>query len=174
MFNFHSIINNGFNFGGQNATKRRTLFFCLQETFPYCIPKVVPMKIGEVIFEKLYMSRRLPSKISFKHDWKRELGSEVARQPEEEVSRQAKTFQPTQPTLNPIRERSERLDIMQDRRKMSRSQEIDVNSFCEEPSSSERTVRLVETNVIQTRSSANSKSLNVEQTNERTGRLVVT
>ena len=61
---------------------------------------------------------------------------------------------------------------MKDGRKTSRSQETDVNSFCEEPSSSERTVRLVETNVIQTRSSEDRKDFNVEQTHERTERPV--
>ena len=79
----------------------------LQETLPaYCIPKVVRMKTGEVLYEKVYMSPRPPPKISLKHEWKRELGSEVARQPEREVARQAKSSQPTQPTPNPIRERS--------------------------------------------------------------------
>ena len=56
--------------------------------------------------------------------------------------------------------------------KTSRSQEIDVISFNEELSSSDRTGRLVETEVIQTRSSEDSKSLNVEQTHDRTGRPV--
>ena len=72
-----------------------------------------------------------------KHEWKRELGSEVARQPEgevdrqpeREVARQARSSQPTQPTPNPIRERSGRLDNMQDGRNTYRSQEINVNSF---------------------------------------------
>ena len=82
----------------------------------------------------------------------------------------SKIFQPVQPTPNPIRDRSGRLDNMQDGRKKSRSQEIDVNSFCEELVSSERTERLVETNVIQTRSSEDRKDFNVEQTRERTGR----
>ena len=109
-----------------------------------------------------------------KHEWKRELGSEVARQPEGEVARQAKSSQTTQPTPNPIRERSGRPDNMQDGRNTYRSQEIDVNSFCEEPRSSERTGRLVETDVIQTRSSEDRKDLNVEQTHERTGRPVDT
>ena len=48
------------------------------------------------------MSPRPPPKISLKHEWKRELGSEVARQPEGEVVQQAKSSQPTQPTPNPI------------------------------------------------------------------------
>ena len=48
----------------------------LQETLPsYCIPKVVRMETGEVIYEKVYMSPRPPPKISWKHEWKRELGS---------------------------------------------------------------------------------------------------
>ena len=83
-------------------------------------------------------------------------------------------FQSNQPTLNPIRERSGRTDNMQDGRNTYRSQEINGNSFCEELSSSERTERLVETDVIRTRSSEDRKSLNVEQTHERTVRLVVT
>ena len=54
------------------------------------------------------------------------------------------------------------------------SQEINVNSFNEELSSSDRTGRLVETEVSQTRSPEDSKSLNVEQIHDRTGRLVAT
>ena len=63
---------------------------------------------------------------------------------------------------------------MQDGRNTSRSQEINVNSFCEELSSSDRTLRPVETEVVQTRSSEDSKSLNVEQTHDRTVRPVAT
>ena len=55
------------------------------------------METGEVIYEKVYASPRLPPKISLKHDWMKELGSEVARQPEGKVVRQAKSSQPTQP-----------------------------------------------------------------------------
>ena len=61
---------------------------------------------------------------------------------------------------------------MQDERKTSRSQEISVNSFNEELSSSDRTGRPVETEETQPRSSEDSRSLNVEQTHDRTGRLV--
>ena len=118
------------------------------------------------------MSPRPLPKMSLKHEWKRELGSEHAQRPE--VGQQSRSFQSNQPTLNPIRERSGRLDSAQDGRKTSRSQEIDVNSFCEEPSSSERTERPVETNVISTRSSEDRKDFNVEQTRERTVRLVNT
>ena len=181
-FNLHSIINSGLILGGQNSSKRQTVFFLfvnlgynshkdpdeidlsvprhaqylhnawqrhqdavywvdidlaiqkglkfyqtrsnaiiLQETLPaYCIPKVVRLKTGEVLNEKVSMSPRPPPKISLKHEWTRELGSkvarqpegEVARQPERQVARQAKNFQPTQPTPNPIRDRSGRPDNM--------------------------------------------------------------
>ena len=46
------------------------------------IPKVVRLKTGEVVCEKAYMSPRPPPKISQRHDWTKELGSEVDRQPE--------------------------------------------------------------------------------------------
>ena len=97
------------------------------------------------------------------------------------------SFQSNQPTLNPIRERSGRLDIthdvigVQDERKTSHSQEIDVNSFCEEPDSSERTRRLVSVTNIenvpvssQTRSVHESETFNVgdETLRERTERTV--
>ena len=126
------------------------------------------------------MSPRPPPKISLRHDWTKELGSEVARQsegeiarqPEGEVVRQAKFFQSPQPTPNPIRDRSGRLDEMQDERKTSSSQEISVNSFKEELCSSDRTGRPVETKEIKARSSEDSKSLNVEQTHDRSGRPV--
>ena len=50
----------------------------LHETLPaYCIPKVIRMETGEVSYEKVFMSPRPPPKISLKHEWKRELGSEV-------------------------------------------------------------------------------------------------
>ena len=164
-FNLHSIINNGLIPGGQNSSKRQTVFFLpvvprdkghkdpekidlnvsrhaqylhsawkkhqdaiywvdidvairkgltfyqtrsnaiiLQGILPaYCIPKVVRLKTGEVLYDKVYMPPRPPPKISLKHEWKRELGSEVVRQPEGQVARLAKFFQPTQPTPNPIR-----------------------------------------------------------------------
>ena len=153
----------------------------LQETLPaYCIPKVVRLKTGEVLYEKVCMSPRPPPKISLRHEWTRELGSKVVRQPEGEavrqpegeVVRQTKFFQSTQPTPNPIRDRSGRPDDKQDERNTSCFQEINVNSFNEELSSSDRTVRPVETDVIQTRSSEDNKSLNVEQTHDRTERPV--
>ena len=61
-----------------NLAIRKGLTFCqtrsnaiiLQGTLPaYCIPKVVRLKTGEVLYEKVYMSPRPPPKISLRHDW---------------------------------------------------------------------------------------------------------
>ena len=92
---------------GLTFYQTRSNAIILQGILPaYCIPKVVRLKTGKVQYEKAYMTPRPPPKISLRHDWTKELGTEVARQPEGEVARQAKFFQPTQPTPNPIRERS--------------------------------------------------------------------
>ena len=156
----------------------------VQETLPAsCNPKVVRKKTGEVFYEKVYMSFWPPPKIPFKQDWKRDLGSEDAQRSKD--GQLSRSFQSNQPTLNPIRERSTRPDIthvigVQDERKTSRSQKIDVNSFREEPDSSERTGRPLtgrpvnETIVIQARSSEDRKGFNVEQAHERTVRPVIT
>ena len=70
----------------------------LQETLPvYCIPKVVRLKTGEVLYQKVSMSPRPPPKISLKHEWTRELGSKVARQPEGGSCSTSKIL-PTNPT----------------------------------------------------------------------------
>ena len=158
-------------------TRSNAIIF--QGTLPaYCIPKVVRLKTGEVLYEKAYMSPRPPPKISLKHEWKRELGSEHAQRPE--VGQLSRSFQSNQPIPNPNRERTERPVVKDDTRtvqfgrKTSRSQEIDVNSFHEDTVSSERTERpVVETSVIQTRSFGDSKDSHVEKVHERTRRLVV-
>ena len=95
--------------------------------------KLLGWKLGEVSFEKVYVSPRPPPKISLRHEWKRELGSEHAQQ--SVVVQLSRSFQSNQPTLNPSRERTGRPVVkddtrtVQDARKTSRSQEIDVNSF---------------------------------------------
>ena len=187
VFYLHSIINQGLILGGQNSSKRQTVFFLpidprdenqkdpeyidfsvprlarymhsawkrhqdavfwvdinlaikegltfyqtrsnaiiLQGTLPaYCIPKVVRLKTGEVLYEKSYMSPRPPPKISLRHDWARgevPLGSTVDQQPEGEVVRQSRgevsqhaTFsQLTQPIPKPICDRSGQPDNTQD------------------------------------------------------------
>ena len=129
---------------GLTFYQTRSNAIILQETHPaYCIPKVVRLKTGEVLHEKVYMSPRPPPKISLKHEWKRESASAHAQRAE--AGQLSTSFQSNQAILNPIRERSGRPDIthdvigVQDERKTSRSQEIDVNSFHEETVSSERT-----------------------------------
>ena len=104
-----------------NLAIRKGLTFCqtrwnaiiLQGTLPaYCIPKVVRLKTGVVLYEKSYMSPRPPPKISLRHDhdWTRgnvQLGSTVEQQPHSKVVRQSQgevqhaTFsQLTQPIPN--------------------------------------------------------------------------
>ena len=86
----------------------------LYNTFPaYCIPKVVRMETGEIIHEKVYESPRLPPKISLRHDWMKELGSEVARQAEV-----------NQPNPNPNHDRTER-PVVTEQTSRSSAQEID-------------------------------------------------
>ena len=47
----------------------------LYDTSPaYCIPKAIMMKTGEISFEKVCMLPRPHPKISFKDNWKKELG----------------------------------------------------------------------------------------------------
>ena len=131
----------------------------------------------------MYASPRLPPKISLKHDWKRELGSEDVQQPE--------GSQPTQPNPNPDHDRTEQPVVGTDRsgqpvvgtnprielsgRKTSRSEEIETRSFHEEAVKHDRTGRpVVETGVTHTRSSDDSKSFNVEDeaAHDRTGQPV--
>ena len=248
LFNLHSIINNGLIPGGQNSSKRQTVFFLpvdardkghkdpekidlnvprraqylhsawkkhqdavywvdiylairkgltfyqtrsnaiiLQGTLPaYCIPKVVRLKTGEVLYEKAYMSPRPPPKISLRHDWTRgeiPLGSTVDQQPEGkvvrrlrgEVSRQATFSQPTQPIPKPICDRSGQPDNTQDvfvvKGETSRSQEIDVKSFHEELCSSDRSGQPdITPSVIRAQNNL-SEEIRVEQTQDRSGQL---
>ena len=66
-------------------TRSNAIIF--QGTLPaYCIPKVVRLNTGEVLYEKSYFSPRPPPKISLRHehDWTRgkvPLGSTVEQQP---------------------------------------------------------------------------------------------
>ena len=74
---------------GLKFYQTRSNAIILHETLPaYYVPKVVRMETGVVIIEKVSMSRRPPPKISLKHDWKRELGSEYAQRPEGQVVQQ--------------------------------------------------------------------------------------
>ena len=87
---------------GLKFYQTRSIAIILHETLPaYCIPKVVRMETGEVIYEKVYASPRPPPKISLKHDWMKELGSEVAQRPEGQVVQQSKSSQSNHPKPNP-------------------------------------------------------------------------
>ena len=97
------------------------------------------METGEVIYEKVCASPRPPPKISLRHDWKREVGSEVAQRPEGQVVQQSKSSQSSQ--LNPSPNHDDRTEqpvvgsdprIESSGRKTSRSQEIETCSFHEE------------------------------------------
>ena len=127
----------------------------LQGTLPaYCIPKVVRLKTGEVLYERPYLSPRPPPKISLRHDhdWTRgkvQLGSTVDQQPDGKVVRlsrgevQHATFsQLTQPIPKPICDRSGKPDNTQGvfvvKGETSRSQEIDDKVFHERLCASDR------------------------------------
>ena len=182
-FNLPSIINNGLIPGGQDSSRRHTVFFLpidprdknkdpeyvtflyhverntctvhgrsiktrlfrvdidlairkgltfyqtrsnaiiLQGTLPaHCIPKVVRLKTGEVLYEKSFLSPRPPPKISLRHDrdWTRgndEWGSTVEQQPVGKLVQQsfgkvqhAKFSKPTQPKPKPVCDRSGKLE----------------------------------------------------------------
>ena len=134
---------------GLKFYQTRSNAIILHETLPaYCIPKVVRMETGEVIYEKTNASPRLPPKISLKHDWMKDLGLEVVRQPEGEVAQQAKSSQPTQPNPNPNQDRTGRPVVCSER--APRSEEIDTrfsreskNSILEEDANHDRTERHV-------------------------------
>ena len=64
----------------------------LYDTLPaYCIPKVVMMESGEIIYEKVYASPRHPPKISFKDNLMKELDSKVAAGSEDSQQIQPKS-----------------------------------------------------------------------------------
>ena len=127
------------------------------------------------------MSPRPPPKISLRHDWTKELGSKVDRQPREEVaqqprgevSRQAKFFQPTQPIPKPICDRSGQPDnkheVFVDKGETSWSQEIKEKSFHEELCSSDRSGQPdITPSVIRAQTNL-SGEIRVEQTHDRSG-----
>ena len=174
---------------GLKFYQTRSNAIILHETLPaFCIPKVVRMETGEVKNKKVYASPRPPPKISLKHDWKRELGSEDAQRPDGQVVQPFKSSQSNQPTPNPDHDKTEQPVVRTDRteqpvvgtdsrtapgaRKTSRSQEIETRSFHEEAVKHDRTGQpVVETGATQTRSSDDSKSFNVEDktTHDRSG-----
>ena len=116
----------------------------LHETLPaYCLPKVVRMETGEVMYEKVYMSPRPPPKISLKHEWKRELGSEIARRPEGEVpDKQKVPNQPNQIQTQIMTERRDPLFVLKKERPKARFSR-DSTNFNVEETNHDWTVRRV-------------------------------
>ena len=131
---------------GLKFYQTRSNAIILHETLPaYCIPKVVGMETGEVKHWKVFASPRPPPKISLKHDWMKELGSEVAQRPDEQVVQQFKSSQLNEPNSNPDHDRTEQPVVGRDprtapgRRKTSHSQVIETRSFHEEAVEHDRT-----------------------------------
>ena len=91
---------------GLKFYQTRSNAIILYDTLPaYCIPKVVRMETGEVKNEKVFASPRPPPKISLKHDWRKEFGSEVAQRPEGQVVQKSQCSQSNQPKPNPYHDR---------------------------------------------------------------------
>ena len=87
---------------GLKFYQTRSNAISLHETLPaYCIPKVVRMDTGEVIYEKVYASPHPLPKISLKHDWMKEVSSEFAQRPDGQVVQQSRSSQSHQPNPNP-------------------------------------------------------------------------
>ena len=89
------------------------------------------------MYEKVYASPRPPPTISLKHDWMKDLGSEVALQ--------AEGSQATQPNPNPNHDRTER-PVVAEKTSRSSNQEIDTrfsrdckNANLEEEANHDRT-----------------------------------
>ena len=60
---------------GLTFYQTRSNAIILQETLPaFCIPKVVRMETGEVLYEKVYMSPRPPPKISLRPRLEKRIG----------------------------------------------------------------------------------------------------
>ena len=145
------------------------------------IPKVVRLKTGEVLYEKVSMSPRPPPKISLQHEWTREFGSEHAQRAE--VGQLSKNFQSNQPTLNPIRGRSgqpvvcrdenhERPTVVFSEQASHRRFSRESQNLISEDVNHDGTVKsVVETRTTQTRSSDDSKDHHVEDktAHDRTG-----
>ena len=116
-----------------------------RNTPSFLYPESVRMETGEVIYEKVYASPRPPPEISLKHDWMKELGSEVTRQPEGEVARQAKSFRSTQPNPNPNHDRTGRPVVCSQNTSQTRFSRDCKNSNLEEEANHDRMGRPVAT-----------------------------
>ena len=168
---------------GSTFYRTRSDAIILQGTLPaYCIPRVVRLKTGEVLFEKAYISPQLPPKISLRHEWTKELSSKVDRHPQEGVVRQSRgeiqhsTFsQLTQPVPKPICDRSGQPDnkheVFVDKGETSWSQEIMEKSSHEELCSADQSGQPDITPSVSRAQTNLSGEIRVEQTHDRSGQL---
>ena len=139
---------------GLTFYQTRSNAIILKGTLPaYCIPKVVRLKTGEVLYEKSYMSPRPPPKISLRHGHNcirgnDELDSTVEQQTIGKLVQQscdevqhAKFSKSIQSKPKPICDRSEKPEdterVLMDKGKTSRSHEIDEKRLHKELNSSD-------------------------------------
>ena len=123
------------NLDAPRLYQTRSNVIILYDTLPaYCIPKAIMMGSGEVIFEKVYASLRPPPKISFKDNWMKELGSEVAGS--------SKDTQRIQPKSKTQLSRTGR-HVLAEQPSGSSAQEIDKRVLLDCESTNVRTGRLV-------------------------------
>ena len=114
-------------------TRSNAIILC--NTLPACcIPKAIKMETGEIIYEKVYASRQLLPKISFKDNWRKELGSEVVGHGESCQQTQTKTTNPIVRTGRPV---------STEQPSSSSAQEIDESFLLGYESTNERTRRPV-------------------------------
>ena len=67
----------------------------LYDTLPaYCISKVIVMKSEEIMYEKVYVSRRPPPKITYKDNWMCDLDSDIVGNSKRHPTNQTKTQNP--------------------------------------------------------------------------------
>ena len=88
-----------------NFYQTRPNAIILYDTLPACcIPKVIMMESGEIIYEKVYASPRPPPKISFKDNWMKELDSQVAGGSEDSQQIPPKSKTQLSRTVRPVSE----------------------------------------------------------------------
>ena len=119
---------------GLKFHQTRSNAIILHETLPaYCIPKVVEMESGEIIYQKAYASPRPPPKISFKDNWMKELDSDVAGSSKDSQQIQPKSTTQLSRTERPVSEQPS--DLL--------TQEIRKDVLFGRESTNSRTVRPV-------------------------------
>ena len=119
---------------GLKFYQTRSNAIILYDTLPaYCVPKVVVMESGEIIYEKVYVSPRPPPKISYKDDWMKELDSEVPGSSKDSQQIKSKSKTQLSRTGRPVSEQPSR----------SFTQEIGKDVLFGRQSTNSRTVRPV-------------------------------